>query len=111
MTVRWLVIAAALFAAQPALSGQPSAHILAIKSDGTFLLDGRRYNDENEFRKALERIKSSVVIRPDKNARYDQVAKAFATLQRVGVVKIGFINIAQSQQRPANHHAGSQPHR
>lgn len=74
---------------------QPETLSLSIRADGSYWLDDDRVNEE-ELDVRLQAVAAEdpqppLHIRGDRDVRYEYVARAMATAQRVGLHKIGFV--------------------
>lgn len=68
---------------------------IAVDQDGLYLLDNIAVNLEQLQEKLLQQSerepKPVILLYADKNARYEDIAKILASVQRSGLGKVGFV--------------------
>jgi biopolymer transport protein ExbD len=85
---------------QPPPEVRPEVIDLEVDFDGTVVWNGQVVNDlatlETYFRsEAAKEPQKEIHLRPDRRAKYGQVAIVLAAAQRNHMKKIGFVNISE----------------
>lgn len=80
----------------------PQSIQISIKADGTIFWDKKAMSLSEltdaltkEKQTATPKAEPSILLRADKDARYDTIAKVLATASQVGLTNIAFVNDAQ----------------
>jgi biopolymer transport protein ExbD len=79
---------------------KPQNIVLAVDADGNIYWNNQPISDTNALFEKLKPIaqqtpQPEVHVRGDRNARYESIGRVVVTVQRAGILKVGFITNPQ----------------